>query len=127
MKNELDVAGAVRQVKTFAKQVVTSFDTTGVLSLYIDEIPIYCTKRAGGMRAGFHHSLGIGDVGRVVINVGVCYTDERFFATLLHELAHAICFWVHEKEADGHGPKWKEIMIRLGQEPSRCHSYRDRV
>lgn len=122
----MDISACVRVVKSACKLATRGLDKDGMLSLYINEIPIYCTKRKRSMTAGFQHSLGVGDIGRVVINVGVCYTEERFVDTLFHELAHAINFWVHGNDCDVHGPKWKAVMAQLGQKPERCHDYRDR-
>ena len=119
----------VRVVKQQARLVANGLDPSGLLAAYVDEIPVLVSTRGKPGRAGqagFYHRLGAGDVGRVVINVGVCYSEERFASTLLHELAHALTCWHHGDDADVHGPKWKDVMRRLGQEPNRCHSYPDR-
>jgi predicted SprT family Zn-dependent metalloprotease len=47
-----------------------------------------------------------------------CIKLER---TLLHELAHVADFYVYNTV--GHGRTWRHCMIKLGQEPSRCHNY----
>lgn len=122
-------AQVVRTVKQQVRLVAGGLDPSGLLAAYVDEIPIQVSTRGKPGRAGqagFFFGLGTGDVGRIVINVGVCYTEERFASTLLHELAHALNHWHHGNEADVHGPKWKEMMRRLGQEPARCHNYPDR-
>lgn len=124
-----DIAAVVRVVKAQVKLATRGLDPLGLVEAYLDDIPVQVSRRgkAGRAgRAGFFQGLGVGDVGRVVINVGVCYDEGRFRDTLLHELAHAVCHWVHGGEADSHGPKWRAIMVQLGQAPERCHSYRDR-
>jgi hypothetical protein len=125
----MDIAGLVRVVKAQVKLGVAGLDVDGTIADYLDEIPVEISTRgrAGRAgRAGFCHLLGYNDIGRVVINVGVCYTEERFRDTLFHELAHAVCYWLHGEEADSHGPKWKAVMVQLGQKPERCHNYQDR-
>ena len=119
------VEGLVNVVKMQVNLACIALDKMGLLEDYLNEIPVETTNRRG-MKAGFFHGLGDGDVGRVVINVGVCYDEQRFVDTLIHELAHAVCHWVHGKDKDSHGPKWKAIMVQLGQKPGRCHNYMDR-
>lgn len=45
--------------------------------------------------------------------------------TVPHECAHLICYQMHGNKILGkpHGKEWKAIMVLLGCEPSRCHSY----
>lgn len=45
---------------------------------------------------------------------------EEFENTLIHELAHLLVFALYG--ARGHGVKWKNMMRRLGAEPTRCHT-----
>lgn len=125
----MDHKAEVRVVKQQAKLAVGGRDPYGLLALRIDEVEVQLsrvarTKRAG--RAGCYSSYGSYDVGKIVINTTVCHTTDRFQSVLMHELAHAICNWLHGDDADVHGPKWKEVMRQLGQPPERCHSYRDR-
>jgi hypothetical protein len=123
----------VQVVKQQAVLATRALDRSGAAALlegYIYAIPICISFRGRPGRAGcagFFHGQGEGDVGRIVINAGVCYTEKRFTATLFHELAHAINFWVNGPSCDSHGPKWAAIMRQLGQKPSRCHDYTDRV
>lgn len=42
---------------------------------------------------------------------------DLFVKTLLHEIAHALDYIRHG--GSGHGSTWKQIMIELGQDPSR--------
>jgi len=46
---------------------------------------------------------------------------KKLRQTYGHELAHLISFWLHGDEGRGHGFRWKEIMLKLGLEPQRCH------
>jgi SprT protein len=44
--------------------------------------------------------------------------------TIPHEIAHLVSFMVNGRSDDGHGPKWKYIMQRLGvKDISPCHRY----
>ncbi|HIQ56884.1 TPA: SprT-like domain-containing protein [Candidatus Gracilibacteria bacterium] len=43
-------------------------------------------------------------------------SEEKVINTILHEIAHALAGY-----NAGHGKKWKETMINLGQIPSRCY------
>lgn len=48
--------------------------------------------------------------------------DNNFIEdTIPHELAHLIAFNMYGHK--GHGKPWKSVMIKLGYEPERCHSY----
>lgn len=42
--------------------------------------------------------------------------------TLPHEIAHLVSWQLWGREGAGHGAKWIEVMVKLGLEPSRCHS-----
>ena len=41
--------------------------------------------------------------------------------TVPHEFAHLVAYQVYGDE--GHGAGWKSVMVALGYEPTRCHSY----
>jgi SprT protein len=41
--------------------------------------------------------------------------------TVPHELAHIIAYRVYN--SSGHDASWKKVMMALGYEPTRCHSY----
>ena len=55
--------------------------------------------------------------------------DEFIKQTVPHETAHFIVFSVYGVEYDRggrriiHGKKWKNMMVYLGVDPKRCHSY----
>ena len=56
------------------------------------------------------------------------YQDEYIKRTVVHEVAHLGVEQVYRKDqgrwkVDAHGPEWKNMMVRLGADPSRCHSY----
>lgn len=119
----------VRVAKQQVRLATRGLDVDGLVDVYLDEIPVRLSRRGSpgqAGRAGCYSYQGCGAVGHVTINVGVCYTEERFMAVLYHELAHAVCHWIHADQQDTHGPKWKAIMVQLGQPPERCHSYQDR-
>jgi SprT protein len=49
--------------------------------------------------------------------------EEAFLQrTVPHEMAHLITDQVYPS-ATTHGKEWKSVMVLLGAEPSRCHSY----
>lgn len=43
--------------------------------------------------------------------------------TVPHECAHLIAWQLKGREGVGHGFWWKHVMVSLGVEPKRCHSY----
>ena len=57
------------------------------------------------------------------------YQDEFINQTVPHEIAHLMDYVLHPENFYGrrkrsvHGPTWKSIMVVLGAEPRRCHSY----
>lgn len=44
-------------------------------------------------------------------------SPERLEDTLLHELAHAVAFRRHGRQAMNHGPLWRAVAAELGAEP----------
>jgi SprT-like family len=49
--------------------------------------------------------------------------DTRIKNTMLHELAHAFCVYVHGvKHGKGHGSYWKSIAKQIGCDGNRCFS-----
>lgn len=56
------------------------------------------------------------------------YKEEYINRTVVHEVVHLGIEQVYRKDqghwkVDAHGPEWKNMMVRLGADPSRCHSY----
>lgn len=49
--------------------------------------------------------------------------DDFLKNTIGHEFAHHICFVYWPNAEMAHGPEWKQIMVQLGLNPSRCHNY----
>lgn len=43
--------------------------------------------------------------------------------TVPHEVAHLLAFALYGSRISAHGPEWKNVMRRLGETPSRCHTY----
>lgn len=124
-----DYAGIARVCRQQVRLATRGMDPDGRIADYLDAVPVKLSRRrlAGGTgRAGcFSYDSREGlDMGHIVINVWICCTEERFAATLYHELAHAVNRWVNGPDADSHGPLWKSIMVQLGQKPERCHNYR---
>jgi len=49
--------------------------------------------------------------------------DTRIRNTMLHEIAHALCVYVHGiKGGKGHGAYWKSIAKQIGCDGNRCFS-----
>jgi len=111
----MDIDGMVRVAKQNTLLATRGLDKNGLIALYIQEIPVQISRRKARRCAGFFHGAGVGDVGRIVLNLGLNATEDRFMGTLYHELAHAVTHWLHGNEADIHGPKWKAVMEQLGQ------------
>ena len=122
----MDIKTIVRVVKNQVRLSTRGLDRDGNLAVFLAEIPILVSRRPARRRMGFFQGQGIGDVGRIIINTNTCPTEALFESTLFHELAHAVCHWVHGREADTHGPKWKAIMVQMGQEPTRCHTPKEK-
>lgn len=77
------------------------------------------------------------------LNLILCYENMDQFidspkSTVAHEVAHLVQHVVFgftkqvEDKATGkkvtkkvraHGPEWREVMVKLGQEPNRCHTW----
>jgi hypothetical protein len=116
----MNIVTLIRVARHNVKLATSGLDKIGILAAYIDEIPIVVSERKARTRFGFHFAEGEGDVGRIVINRSMHHSEAEFLDTLYHELAHAVTHWLHGDEADTHGPKWRAIMVQLGQKPLRC-------
>ena len=55
------------------------------------------------------------------------YKEEYINSTVVHEVAHLGCTQVYTRDkgykVDHHGREWKQMMVKLGANPSRCHTY----
>lgn len=55
------------------------------------------------------------------------YKEAYIKRTVVHEIAHIGCYQVYHinegRKISAHGPEWKRMMIRLGADSSRCHSF----
>lgn len=49
--------------------------------------------------------------------------DEFIEQTVGHEWAHLAARNLHGPGIRSHGPEWKGVMIKLGLDPARCHTY----
>ena len=43
--------------------------------------------------------------------------------TVVHEVAHLIAYKLYGSNIRPHGREWANLMVMLGAQPSRCHSY----
>lgn len=51
-------------------------------------------------------------------------TEERYFSTLCHEWAHAVChIGFPDGTRVGHSERWQAVMRAMGRTPDRCHTY----
>lgn len=77
------------------------------------------------------------------LNLILCYENMDAFidspkSTVAHEVAHLVQHVVFgftkqvedpktgkkvSKKIRSHGPEWREVMVKLGQEPNRCHTW----
>lgn len=51
-------------------------------------------------------------------------SEEVINVTVPHEVAHLVCFVLHPRAKQAHGPEWKGIMQDFGLKPSTYHSMR---
>lgn len=51
------------------------------------------------------------------------YKEEFINITVPHEIAHIGACVVYGYNIRAHGPEWKRMMLRLGCDPNRCHTY----
>ena len=49
--------------------------------------------------------------------------DDFIHQTVGHEWAHLLCHYRHGPRVAAHGKEWKLIMVALGLNPERCHTY----
>ena len=59
------------------------------------------------------------------IDMAICFLTEKnkhtMISTILqHEMAQEIDYNLFADE--GHGPAWKMTMVKIGQDPKRCHN-----
>lgn len=50
-------------------------------------------------------------------------TEHFIEQTVGHEWAHLAAAHLHGHNIQGHGKEWKSLMVRLGLNPARCHTY----
>jgi len=50
------------------------------------------------------------------------YPDKIISRTVPHEVAHLVAYKVYPYAKQHHGPEWKSVAVKLGTEPTRCHS-----
>lgn len=58
------------------------------------------------------------DFNKILLSENV---DQFIDQTVTHELAHILAYKIYG--TIGHDKYWKLIMVQLGAEPKRCHSY----
>lgn len=82
---------------------------------------------AGQAQYTYKKSTGETTSAKIRINNDLLYTkhyDEMLNRTVPHEVVHiAVRWWFWQLRPDPHGFEWKTLMIVLGLDPTRCHSY----
>lgn len=65
------------------------------------------------------------------INLSMLEAYQMNFANQIvpHEVAHLVCVQIHGTIKSKinhvvHGPEWREVMLKLGEKPERCHTFR---
>lgn len=98
----IDLANEVMKPQTPLKYPTISFDLIG---------------RAAG-RAWYRKN-------HIQYNIGIFRAQTAAFLerTTSHEVCHLVAFALYGSLGLGHGRYWKHVMTKMGQEPSRCHSY----
>ncbi len=60
----------------------------------------------------------------IALTMPLLNTEEKYFSTLCHEWAHAVCHLGYpDGSSIGHGPRWKAVMVVMGRPPNRCTSH----
>lgn len=49
--------------------------------------------------------------------------EEFIEQTVGHEWAHLVAIHLHGPKIRAHGPEWKNVMVKMGLDPARCHTY----
>lgn len=65
------------------------------------------------------------DAGEIRLSRVLLQENETLFLTQTvgHEVAHFVTRALFGAVADGHGREWQSVMVRMGLEPRRFHSY----
>ena len=62
------------------------------------------------------------DLGTKFLLHSKAFYNEMVRVTLPHELAHQIDYYLNgDPDGKWHRQEWKNIMVRIGQKPDRCH------
>lgn len=59
----------------------------------------------------------------IVLSRTLLMDETRMISTLKHEYAHLLAVARHGRKAAGHGPRWKQAMRELGEEPTVRHCF----
>jgi hypothetical protein len=86
-----------------------SFDDV-VKYLYQYKVHLTVAKSRKSVLGDYRHSMH-GHNHRISVNGNL--NQYEFLITLLHELAHLLCFETYKNSVDPHGKEWKSIYSRL--------------
>lgn len=59
----------------------------------------------------------------LMMNMLLCTSPDRYRGVLAHEYAHAVAFALFGREGAKHGPKWKQVMVRMDRAPEQFHRF----
>jgi SprT protein len=69
-----------------------------------------------------HYSTGLFEL-RFNIPIYVANKEHFLARTVPHEVAHLVARQLHPYHIQPHGREWQRVMLNLGVQPDRCHSY----
>ena len=81
--------------------------------------PLIQYKKRGKTAGTANYNTWVLDFNPILLTENV---EDFLKRTVIHEIAHLITHTIYPY-ASAHGQEWKNIMVFLGAEPSRCHSY----
>jgi hypothetical protein len=79
-----------------------------LINLY--KVHLTVTKERKSVLGDYRHA-GMGSNHKISVNGNL--NKFEFLITLLHELAHLLCFEQHKNRVDAHGKEWKNIYSTL--------------
>lgn len=87
----------------------------------LDEVIVWeSTSKRGTGKAGMYTFK----TKTIDLTMAFLTTEERYFQTLCHEWAHAVChIGFPDGTKVGHSERWRAVMVEMGCKPDRCHEY----
>ena len=76
--------------------------------------------KSRGADACYRPAIKVGTI-RLSMDIWPHFTEKQRYETAVHEAAHIAAAYLYGGR-QGHGPKWKHMMRRMGLQPTRCHN-----